>query len=483
MKSGWQRKQLGDVCNVVNGGTPKTGVREYWGGNHLWITPAEMGKRLSPYVSETERMITDLGLRDSSARMLPPNSVILSSRAPIGHLVINTDPMATNQGCKGLIPSSQLQHKFLYYYLSSIVDVLNSLGTGATFKELSGGKLKEVTVPIAPLPEQQRIVGILDEAFDGIAKARANAEKNLQNARALFESHLQSVFTQRGEGWVEKMLGELCERITKGSSPKWQGIAYVDKPGILFVTSENVGEYQLLMEHPKYVEEKFNAKDKKSILKPGDVLTNIVGASIGRTAVFNLDDVANINQAVCLIRCEPALLNNFFLTYLLNSPVFKQVLHDNEVDNARANLSLFEPRFLFAASCANAADSKAARDCCEIGRLPRRNPTPRIYLPAQARRARCAEKVAAAPSVLGFVIECQLCSEPNPNSWHPPRSRISSATRLRARKSASTSWCWNGLPSARTSCWPGSPRPGEHLNNSAVRPGLVEACPERSRRG
>jgi type I restriction enzyme S subunit len=94
------------------------------------------------------------------------------------------------------------------------------------------------------------------------------------------------------------------------------------------------------MEHPKYVEEKFNAKDKKSILKPGDVLTNIVGASIGRTAVFNLNDVANINQAVCLIRCKHSLLNNFFLTYLLNSPVFKQILHDNEVDNARANLSL-----------------------------------------------------------------------------------------------------------------------------------------------
>ena len=108
----------------------------------------------------------------------------------------------------------------------------------------------------------------------------------------------------------------------------------------MFVTSENVGEYEILLEKPKYVEEEFNVKDKKSILKNGDVLTNIVGASIGRTAVFNTDDVANINQAVCLIRCEPHLLNNHYLTYLLNSPVFKQVLHDNEVNNARANLSL-----------------------------------------------------------------------------------------------------------------------------------------------
>ncbi|MDP1638973.1 MAG: restriction endonuclease subunit S [Candidatus Nitrotoga sp.] len=210
MKTGWQTKALGDVCEVMNGGTPKTGVPEYWDGSHLWITPAEMGKRLTPYVNDTERKITDLGLRDSSARMLPSNSVILSSRAPIGHLVINTEPMATNQGCKGLIPVNQLQHKFLYYYLSSIVDLLNSLGTGATFKELSGGKLKEVTIPVPPISEQQRIVGILDEAFDGIAAAKANAEKNLQNARALFESYLQSVFNQRGEGWVEKKLSEVC---------------------------------------------------------------------------------------------------------------------------------------------------------------------------------------------------------------------------------------------------------------------------------
>ena len=104
MKAGWQTKTLGEACEVMNGGTPKTGIPEYWNGGHLWIAPAEMDNRSSPYVSDTKRKITDLGLCDSSAQMLPPNSVILSSRAPIGHLVINIEPMATNQGCKGLIP-------------------------------------------------------------------------------------------------------------------------------------------------------------------------------------------------------------------------------------------------------------------------------------------------------------------------------------------------------------------------------------------
>ncbi|MBA3967626.1 MAG: restriction endonuclease subunit S [Nitrospirales bacterium] len=228
----------------------------------------------------------------------------------------------------------------LYCFKAHWADYIESRQFGSATNYIVLGDLKAFPIPLPPLPEQQRIVGILDEAFEGIAAAKANAEKNLQNARALFDSHLHSIFTQRGDGWVEKPLGTMCERITKGSSPKWQGIAYVDKPGVLFVTSENVGEYELLMDHPKYVEAQFNAKDKKSILKIGDVLTNIVGASIGRTAVFDLEAVSNINQAVCLIRCNPSLLNRYFLTYLLNSPVFKQVLHDNEIDNARANLSL-----------------------------------------------------------------------------------------------------------------------------------------------
>jgi len=241
------------VCEVMNGGTPKTGVPDNWDGSHLWITPAEMGKRLTPYVSNTERKLTDVGLRDSSARMLPPKSVILSSRAPIGHLVINTESMATNQGCKGLIPRSQLHYKYLYFYLLSIVDLLNSLGTGATFKELSAGKLKEITIPLSSLSEQQRIVSILDEAFEGIATAKANAEKNLKNARQLFESYLNSVFSQRGEGWVEKTLDEISlnldsKRIPITKSDRTSGkYPYYGASGIVDYVADYIFEGDTLL--------------------------------------------------------------------------------------------------------------------------------------------------------------------------------------------------------------------------------------------
>jgi type I restriction enzyme S subunit len=242
-----------------------------------------------------------------------------------------------------LRPNKTVTKEWLFHFLSR--EDFRTLGaqrmSGAVGQQRVPREYVEACdIPIPPLNEQQRIVGVLDEAFASIATAQAHAERNLQNARALFESHLHAVFTKRGEGWVERPLKELTEKITKGSSPKWQGISYVEKPGILFVTSENVGTNRLLLDDPKFVEARFNEKDKKSILKRGDVLTNIVGASIGRTAVFDGDDLANINQAVCLIRCIPKLLNNRFLAYFLNSPILRDALHAGEVNMARANLSL-----------------------------------------------------------------------------------------------------------------------------------------------
>ena len=207
---GWQHVTIGDACQLVNGGTPKTKIVEYWDGPYAWITPAEMGRRESPYVSNTRRTLSKDGLIKCSASLLPYRSVILSSRAPIGHLVINEVPMATNQGCKGLIPNDELHYKFLYYYLASIVTLLNDLGAGTTFKELSATRLRTVPIPIPPLPEQELIVTILDEAFAAIATATANAEKNIANARELFESELKRTFTTRQKGWHELHFEDVC---------------------------------------------------------------------------------------------------------------------------------------------------------------------------------------------------------------------------------------------------------------------------------
>jgi type I restriction enzyme S subunit len=219
MKKGWEIKTLCEISEILNGGTPDTTVPKFWDGENLWITPKDMGKMESIYVDDTLRKITVDGLKNSSAKILPPNSIILSSRAPIGHLAINTKPISTNQGCKGLVPKKGIDTLYLYYFLLKSVDLLNSLGTGATFKELSGSKLGTVEIPLPSLPEQQRIVSILDEAFAAIAVAKANAEQNLINAKELFESYLQGVFEGKGEGWEEKSLNQISENLDSKRVP------------------------------------------------------------------------------------------------------------------------------------------------------------------------------------------------------------------------------------------------------------------------
>ena len=142
-------------------------------------------------------------------------------------------------------------------------------------------------------------------------------------------------------GWTYVRLGDISKLITKGSSPKWQGVSYTEDPGdVLFVTSENVGSYVLLLDKKKYVEKKFSEVEPRSILTNGDFLMNIVGASIGRTAIFDIDAVANINQAVCLIRVFADMLYSKFLLLFFNSATCVSYMFEKQVDNARANLSM-----------------------------------------------------------------------------------------------------------------------------------------------
>lgn len=145
-------------------------------------------------------------------------------------------------------------------------------------------------------------------------------------------------------GWRWIRLESVCEVITKGSSPNWQGVQYVDaENGVLFITSENVGNYVLRkMDEPKYVERKFNEMETRSILQRNDLLVNLVGASIGRSAIYDRDDVANINQAVGIIRLirGGAAIDRWYLLHYLNSPTSLEMMFDEQVETARANLSL-----------------------------------------------------------------------------------------------------------------------------------------------
>ena len=203
----WEVKRLDEVCEVVNGGTPKSKEPSFWGGDVQWVTPKDLGKLQGRFISESSRQITELGLDSSSARLTPAQSVILSTRAPIGHLAISKVEMAVNQGCRILVPNVELEAQFLFFNLLGRKKELNALGTGTTFLELGARALKEIHIPLPPLKEQERIVEVLDEAFAAIDKAKANIERNLTNARELFQSRLNNIFSNPSEDWEVKPLG------------------------------------------------------------------------------------------------------------------------------------------------------------------------------------------------------------------------------------------------------------------------------------
>jgi len=326
MRDGWKSFKISDVAEIVNGGTPKTGIKNFWDGNIPWITPADLGKLKNREVASTPRTISKLGLDKSSAKMFPEDSIILSTRAPIGHLAINKVPMSTNQGCRGIVPSANLDTVYLYYFLSANIDLLNELGTGATFRELSTKALASVNIPVPPLQEQQQIVAILDEAFGTIDQAKANIEKNIQNAKELFQSKLNEIFSQKDDGWESDKLANLTTKIGSGATPSG-GQASYKKEGISLIRSMNVHDNGFRPRNLAFIDDKQAKKLDNVTLEEGDVLLNITGASVARCCKIPNDYLpARVNQHVSIIRPIKEKLDSDFLHYILTSKITKDKL-------------------------------------------------------------------------------------------------------------------------------------------------------------
>ena len=186
----WVEKRLGEIGNFVGGGTPSTSVDIYWGGDIDWYTPAEIGDL--KYVSCSERKITREGLVNSSARLLPVGTILLTTRASIGLRAILQREAATNQGFQSLVVNEKSDSEFMYYFLSTVVDEMESRASGSTFLEISSSKLKEIPIILPPtLFEQKAIAKVLSEMDEGIEAL----EKKLKKVEAIKEGMMQDLLT------------------------------------------------------------------------------------------------------------------------------------------------------------------------------------------------------------------------------------------------------------------------------------------------
>ena len=216
MKNGWVTKKLGEVCELIGGGTPSIHVSSYYGGDIPWATVRDMNCRI---ISVTERTITLQGFENSASNIIPAGNLVISTHVGLGKVCFVKNDTAINQDLKGVLPLGEdLDRTFLYYWFLSIADFIIANGTGSTVKGVKLEFVKKLNIPIPPLAEQKSIVAKIDAAFEKIDKLKANAEKNLANAKELFQSALDEAMRPK-DGWVEKRLGEVAE-IQRGGSPR-----------------------------------------------------------------------------------------------------------------------------------------------------------------------------------------------------------------------------------------------------------------------
>lgn len=171
---GWKQCTLAELGEIVGGATPSTKNKSYYGGDIAWITPKDLSAYQRRFISRGERNITSEGLKNSSTRLMPPNSVLFTSRAPIGYVAIAENEVCTNQGFKSIVPNTDTDYLFLYYLLVHYRDKIKNMGSGTTFKEVSGSVMKQVEVFVPSDKAEQRaiaeILGVLDDKIENNLK-------------------------------------------------------------------------------------------------------------------------------------------------------------------------------------------------------------------------------------------------------------------------------------------------------------------------
>ena len=305
--------KLGEVCTIVSGSTPKTSVTSYWDGNIKWITPAELNEDTF-YIMDSVRHITEEGKEKTGLSYLPTGTVILSSRAPIGKTAIAGCEMCCNQGFKNLICSDAIYNEYLYFFLKSKTDYLNSLGRGATFKEICKSIVESIEIPLPEVNQQKEIA----EKFKKLEQLISLRKQQLAKLDELVKARFVEMFGDPADN-VNNLpaspMTAICQIIDgdRGKNyPKQE--EFSDSGFCLFLNAKNVTAQGFSFENCTYITEEKDALLRNGKLCRGDVVLTTRG-TIGNLAFYDTSvpyENIRINSGMVILRMNKQVVSEIF---------------------------------------------------------------------------------------------------------------------------------------------------------------------------
>ena len=268
----WVERKISDIGTVVGGATPSTKKPEnYEDGEIAWITPKDLSTFSGRYIERGERNITEIGLKSCSTQLLPPNTVLFSSRAPIGYVAIAANEVCTNQGFKSVIPNENTDPLFLFYLLKYNKDKIEGMGSGTTFKEVSGNTMKNIVVNVPTDKKvQEKIAAILGSIDDKIEENEQINNNLLEQAKALFKSwfvDFEPFNKTMPSDWTIGTIDDLAKEVICGKTPSTKKAEYYGSD-IPFITIPDMHEKTYTVTTKRYLSKLgANSQVKKSLPK------------------------------------------------------------------------------------------------------------------------------------------------------------------------------------------------------------------------
>jgi len=309
----WGVKRVSDLFIVKTGSTPSTKINKYWNNGTInWYTPADMNKlneRLE--IGKSGRKITKEGVSKSNLNLVPSNSIIISTRAPVGYVAIPTEKATFNQGCKGLVPKNQTEtnQKYYGYYLQSKKEDLENRSSGSTFKELGKFILENFKLPLPPLPEQNKIAEILTTVDEAIEKVNGV----IQKAERLKKGLMQKLLARSKKLWKCVTIKEISHDLLGGGTPSTSQTSYWNGK-IAWMTSAHISNREITFGQ-KYISEE-GLKNSATKLIPKNNILVATRVGIGKIAINKIEIAISQDLTGILVKSE-IILSDYLYWFLL----------------------------------------------------------------------------------------------------------------------------------------------------------------------